>query len=92
MYLLVLVENESRQRKKCRGQMKGLNVNISIKFEEFLGKIYRISGINYVEYNSIMMNLYNVKPLVSTFVISNQEDFHFLFTSDDVSEVVVFGF
>ena len=27
-------------------QIKGLNVNVSIKFEEFLGEIYRINGIN----------------------------------------------
>lgn len=52
--------------------MKELNVDVSLKFENFVGEIYRISGINSVKYDLVLRCLYNVKPFISPFVISNQ--------------------
>ena len=69
--------------------MIGLNVDVSIKFKEFLQEIYRIGGINSAEYELILRCLYNVKPLVSAFVISNQEYLQFFLFGHDVSQVVV---
>lgn len=54
--------------------MKGLIVNVEITYEDFLQEIYRISEINSVEYELVIRCLYNVRPKVYAFVISNQKD------------------
>ena len=67
-------EWQETEKKYIEGQMKRLNVEASIKVEKVLGEIYRISGINSVKYELILRCLSNVKPLVSAFAVSNQED------------------
>lgn len=50
-----------------------MNVDVSIKFEDFLGEIYRISEINSTEYDLVLRWLYNVKPFIHASFVSNQE-------------------
>ena len=65
--------------------MKGLNVNIGIKLKEFLGEIYRISGINLAKYELIMSCLYNVKPFISVLLLVTKKIFKYFLTGNDVS-------
>lgn len=69
------------------GQMNELNADVTIKLENFLGEIYKISGINSAEYYLVLRCLYNVKPFISSFVINNQ-DLQFFIIGNDVSKVM----
>lgn len=84
MYLLVLVANGRRMRKICWRSNERVNVDVNIKFEDFLGEIHRISEINSVEYDLVLRCLYNMNHFIYAFVISNQEDLHFFLINNDV--------
>lgn len=71
------------------GQLRGLVVDLSITYDDFLRQIYRISGINSDEFDLILRCVYNIKPKVAAFVISNEEDLQFFLTGEDVSQLAL---
>lgn len=64
------MEEDEKEYVGC--QMKCLNVDISIKFGNFLGEICIINGINSAEFDSVLRCLSNVKPFIPAFDINNQ--------------------
>lgn len=66
------------EKEYIEGQLKGLNVDVHIKFEDFFREIYRITTINSAKYDLVLRCIYNVKPFVGPLVIANQEELEFI--------------